>query len=352
MHLSFLIFFFVVAIASAFIIKPFFSIIVVSAIIAYVLYPAYRGFLEVFKYKGLAAIFVVLLLLILFMMPIFLVVTAVTKESVDAYRFVADNFKDGKIIYCQNTTNIGCGTYEFLSLRASMYGINLQEYLKDAATSVAAWLVGYVSGFVLNLPVIFLKFFFIIFITYYFLKQGADWVEALKRALPLEKKVRDDIVNKFRDVIHATIYGAVILSIIQGVVAAIGYWLLGVPSPILFGFLTLIATFLPFVGGALVWVPLVIWMLATGLTAGSSVMLWQAFGLFVFGLVVVSNIDNILKPKIVGDRAKMHPLVILLGVFGGLAVFGIIGILIGPVILALFLTALKIYEQDRKHFKL
>ncbi|HII71732.1 TPA: AI-2E family transporter [Candidatus Woesearchaeota archaeon] len=352
-HVAFVLFFIAITAASAFIVKPFFTVIVVSAILAYVLHPAYEGFRMMLKRKGFAAGAVVFLLFLLVLFPMILIVSTVTKESIGAYQYVKDQVSEsGMTGYCKEPTRFGCGVYEYVAQQSEKYGIDIRSHMKEGALMLAAGLVKKASDLVLNLPTIFLQFFFILFMTYYFLKQGDEWLQAIKDALPLDKQVSENIVSKFNDVMHATLYGAVVMAIIQGTVAAIGYFLLGAPSPILFGFLTTIAVFVPFVGGALVWLPLSFYMLIDAVTIGSTVLVYKAIGLFLFGMFVISMIDNILKPKIIGDRAKMHPLLILLGVFGGLAVFGIIGILIGPLILAMFMTSLKLYEQQKHNIRL
>ena len=351
-NISFLLFFLLIIIVSALIIKPFFTILIVSAILAYIFYPAYEGFLMMFKRKSVAAGTVIILLLLLVLFPLALLVGTVTKESIDVYHSVKDYVDDGGAGYCDDSSRVGCTSYLYIKEFGEKNDLNIGSYLKEGSAALAAGLVGKVSKFVFDLPLIFLQFFFILFITYYFLKEGKGWLKGVRDALPLDEKVKGSVFTQFDDVMHATLYGAVILAIIQGAIAALAYFLLGAPSPLLFGFLTLIAVFIPFVGGALVWVPLSLYMLIQGIMTSNNVIVMKALGIFLFGLFVISTIDNILKPKIVGDKAKMHPLVILLGVFGGITVFGIIGILIGPLILALFVTSLKIYEKQRKHLKI
>jgi predicted PurR-regulated permease PerM len=131
--------------------------------------------------------------------------------------------------------------------------------------------------------------------------------------------------------------------------AGIGYFIFGITSPILLTMLTIIASFIPFLGAALVWLPVSIAMLINGIITGSNSLMLRAGGLMLYGALVVSTIDNFLRPKIIGKRARVHPLVILLGVFGGLALFGFVGIIIGPFLLTLFIASLKIYEQEKEH---
>jgi predicted PurR-regulated permease PerM len=184
---------------------------------------------------------------------------------------------------------------------------------------------------------------------YYMFVDGRSMFVALKDSLPLRDDHSERIFRHFNDVIYATIYGAIVLAVVQGLMATIGYFIFGVSSPVIFGLLTIIAAFIPFVGAAIVWFPVSVSMIVTGLLAGDNSGLGRGVGLAVFGVLFVSTIDNVLRPKIVGDRARIHPLVVLLGVFGGLALFGFVGIMIGPLLLTLFIAALKIYEQEKRH---
>ena len=129
--------------------------------------------------------------------------------------------------------------------------------------------------------------------------------------------------------------------------ARIGFLIFGVDSAFLWGFLSVIAAFIPFVGAAIIWVPLVLKMVLEGLIVGNNTMLFMALGLTLYSVFIVGTIDNILKPKIIGDKAGLHPVIVLLGVFGGLALFGFAGLIIGPLLLALFIALLRIYEIEK-----
>jgi predicted PurR-regulated permease PerM len=173
----------------------------------------------------------------------------------------------------------------------------------------------------------------------------------MENALPMSKAHSEKMIKQFNDIISATIYGAIVIAIIQGILAGIGYFIFGVSSPLVFGLLTLISAFIPFVGAALVWFPVSVSMFVSGFLVGDNAVMMKAGGLFLFCALVVSTIDNFLRPKLVGEKAKVHPLVILLGVFGGLAFFGFVGIIIGPLILTLFMASLKIYQQEKEYFQ-
>jgi predicted PurR-regulated permease PerM len=138
------------------------------------------------------------------------------------------------------------------------------------------------------------------------------------------------------------VMGQIVVGMVQGVLAWLGFWMLGVPNPGLLGFLTAIISIIPLLGAAIVWVPVDLYLLMNATLTGEY---WRAIALLVYGTFVISLIDNIIKPKIVGDRAKIHPLIILFGILGGIQLFGVAGILIGPLILTIFDVVIEIYKE-------
>jgi predicted PurR-regulated permease PerM len=138
------------------------------------------------------------------------------------------------------------------------------------------------------------------------------------------------------------VMGQIVVGLVQGFLAWLAFVFLGVPNPVLWGFVTAIISIIPLLGAVIVWLPITIYLFILGYTTG---VYWKAIALFIFGSCVISTIDNILKPKIVGDRARIHPLIILFGILGGIQLVGIPGILIGPMILTLFDVVLEMFRE-------
>jgi predicted PurR-regulated permease PerM len=124
-----------------------------------------------------------------------------------------------------------------------------------------------------------------------------------------------------------------------------------VDNPILFGLLTIIFAFMPYVGAVVVWLPIVLLMLLNGIITGYNPDIVSAMLLSIYSIIIVSSIDNILKPKIIGDRGKIHPVVVLVGVLGGLVIMGPIGVVTGPLVLSLTFTFFEIYQEEIRESK-
>ncbi|MBW2996868.1 AI-2E family transporter [Candidatus Woesearchaeota archaeon] len=348
--LLFILFFLAVLTLAIFIVRPFLSTLIVSAIVAYIFYPVYKYFSRVTNMKGFSAAVLIILLLLVSTVPLVIVTGKLSKESYDAYLKVKKVFLDAGSFEeaCTGGGGFICSIYTSSNSLSERYDLNLGFHFAQGFSSIASKVISGVSNFILEIPKILLHFLISIFAMYYMFISGDKMIASLKNMLPLRDKDSDRIMEHFNDIIHATVYGAIVIAIIQGVVAGIGYFIFGVTSPILLALLTIVAAFIPFLGAALVWLPVSISMLINGMVTDSNTLMLKAGGLVIWG-VFVSIIDNVLRPKIVGDRANVHPLVILLGVFGGLALFGFVGIMIGPLLLTLFIASLRIYEEEKHH---
>ena len=159
----------------------------------------------------------------------------------------------------------------------------------------------------------------------------------------MSRKHKKLLFQNTERVTKGVIYGQILTAIIQGGIAGIGFIIFGVSNPIFWGFIMMILAFIPVVGAWLIWWPAV----AISIAQGNYV---TGIGLAVYGLIIVSNVDNLVRPKLVGDRAKLHPALVLIGVLGGLKLFGFIGMLIGPVFFSILFVFFKVYMEisDKK----
>lgn len=217
--------------------------------------------------------------------------------------------------------------------------INVGEQLARASGSIGSWVSQQILGAVggaargtLNLVIALLGL-------YYLLIAADDVWPRVKRYLPFTDDDSEDLRNKFYEVTMATALGVVVVAVAQGVLVGAAFLVLGLPNPIVWGTVTAIASVLPLVGSALVWVPAAIALFATGNVG-------QAVGLAVFGAVVVSNVDNIMRPIVSRRVGNLHPLTTLLGAFAGIEYIGLIGVLLGPLAITWFFELLVIYDKE------
>jgi predicted PurR-regulated permease PerM len=160
--------------------------------------------------------------------------------------------------------------------------------------------------------------------------------------IPIPEERYRQILRRFDNLSRGVILGQVVVGLIQGILAGLGFLFLGVPNPVLWGSLTGIISIIPLLGAAVVWVPVDIYLFVMATFNGEY---WKAIFLLAYGFCVISFIDNLLKPKIMGDNANIHPLIILFGILGGIQLFGLPGIIIGPLILTIFDVVIETYKE-------
>ncbi|MCA1825557.1 MAG: AI-2E family transporter [Myxococcales bacterium] len=217
---------------------------------------------------------------------------------------------------------------------------DLRQRISETAGNVASFIGGGVTSIVTGLFSAVFIFIFTAITSYYLLREGREGTFWLVEIVPLPNGQVTEIVDDVRDVMRAILLSTGLLSVYQGVSAGIGYWIFGVDSPIVWASLTGVASIMPAVGTALVWVPVGVAMMATGhVGKGLGVLAWG-------GVVVVFVADYVLRPKLVGTRIKMNDLLVFIAIFGGIEAFGILGIVLGPIAVAVLLSLLRIYQRD------
>jgi predicted PurR-regulated permease PerM len=316
-----------IIILSIFVIKSYVVTIISGVLLSYIFYPFYFRLKKIVRSENLASLLTALLVVIIITVPLIFAGNALVNESV-AF------FQQAK-------------TLDFQKIEAKIpesitKNVDFNEQLKEFINKFSLTLARETSEFIVSLPAKALHFFVMLFIMFYLFKEGKDLVKKIKRHIPLKEKYRKDLAKKMSGVVYASLYGLVITAIVQGTVGAIGLWIFQVPSPVLWGVIMIILSMLPVVGAFLVWFPAAMYKLVLG-------DIFNGVGLLLYGLFVISTIDNIIRPKIIGSKGKIHPILVLLGVLGGLEVFGLLGMIIGPLVLALMMVFLGLYVYERKN---
>lgn len=321
--------FILLIIISLVIVWPFFTTILGSFVIAYIFYPVYNKLLTFIKNKNLAAFLMSFLILILLTIPVLILANSLIKESAGLFYLVRD-ISTG----VQDLTN----TFLFKYLSEN---VDLANYIKTALNKFSIEILQKTDNFIIAVPSKIISFFVMFFIIFYLFKDGKHAVETVKRELPLKEKYKQDLIKKFSDTVYATVFGILGAAFLQATFAIIGFFVFNVSSPLFLAFLIFLAALLPFVGSALIWLPVAI----IKIIAGEN---FNGIGLIIYGILVISSIDNIMKPMILGRKSKMHPVLALLGILGGLQVFGLIGIIIGPLSLAILMVFFDFYLIEKK----
>ena len=182
-------------------------------------------------------------------------------------------------------------------------------------------------------------FFIMAFILFFLFKDGRTYVATILDYLPFSKRNKERLSQQAKDVVVSTIYGGVAVALAQGILGAVGYVAVGMSSPVLWGLATAIASFIPFIGCHIVWVPMCLYLLATGYIVKAVIL--AAFGIFGIGVV-----DHAVRPLFLRGRARMSFLLTFLSVLGGIEAFGLIGVIVGPLIMALYISLIAILKES------
>lgn len=320
-------FLYVVALIVLFLIfKPYIAPLVLGGIIVIFLYPVNAWMQKKIKNKVWSSTIMLILVLLIILIPSVFLISSLAHESTKAY----DSFLHINITEISDSINSALGTnfnIEDALTKATTKGL---DYIADSSVD----LLGTVTEFVIG---VFIMFFFV----YYGFKDGKKFETNILEMLPIRKLHREHVINETRRVLYGVMYGQFLVAMIQGILGGIGFWIFGLPNPVLWGFMMAVLAFLPVIGTPVIWLP-------ASLIAISSGNITGGIGMLLFGGIVVTNIDNLIKPKIIGDNSGMHPLLVLIGIFGGLAVFGIIGFILGPIVVAFCTLAIKFFTEELK----
>lgn len=337
---GFLLFLALITAALLFIVWPFANPLLWAALAAIMFQPLQRRFLE--RWPGRqsqAAIATLLVITFAVVLPSIVIGSMVVDEAASV--FVA--FREGRIDIAAWFDQI-TGALP-ASLRASLdtsgWGnlADLQERAQEFAgesmgliAQQAVQIGGSAFGFVLSFGVG-------LYVTYFLLRDGARIGPALLAALPVDRTIADRLAERFLTIVRATIKGSVVVGLVQGALGSITFWIAGVPSVVLFGLLMAIASLLPALGPALIWVPVAIYLLATG-------AVWQGVLVAVSGVAVIGMADNLLRPVLVGRDTGIPDWIILVTTLGGIATLGLSGIVLGPLVAGLFLASWGIMREQ------
>ncbi|HVP77757.1 MAG TPA: AI-2E family transporter [Thermodesulfobacteriota bacterium] len=324
------------------ILSPFLSSIVWAILLAMVFYPLFTRLQGLLKKRGvLSALIMTLLVLVVIVLPFTLLLASLAGDVINFYHQVEEMIKTGQLqAHLEKVKEI-----PFLRWILARLG----EHIDLSRTDPLPFLlknVNQISTFIFNQTTVLLKgfstfvagFFFTLLSLYYLFKDGSALFKGLKEIVPLPPKEKDLFIQRFKDMIHATIYGGLLIAIIQGVLGGLSFWVLGLPSPVFWGAAMGLLSFIPIGGTALIWAPAAIILLIGGAVLKGIVLLG-------IGVFVISMVDNLLRPFFISTRTNIHPLLLFFAVLGGVQAFGLIGLIAGPLIATLFLTLLEIYTQ-------
>jgi predicted PurR-regulated permease PerM len=330
-----------VSLAFAWIVWPFFGAVLWGVILAIVFAPVYRRLVRSMRQRRtLAAVATLVVILVLVILPLTLVTALLVQEGSGVYdRIQSGDFNLGR--YFQQVFDALPAWVTGLLDRFGLTNLGrVQERLSSGLAKSSQFLAAQALNFGQNTLDFVLSSFIMLYLLFFLLRDGDALVERIKAAIPLHPEQQRTLASRFTGVIRATVKGTLVVAVVQGALGGLIFWLLGIHAPALWAALMALLSLLPAVGTALVWLPVAIYLVATGAT-------WQGIGLIAYGVLVIGLVDNVLRPILVGKDTQMPDYVVLISTLGGLAVFGVNGFVIGPVIAALFMAVWGMFSAAR-----
>ncbi len=341
-HGGFLLLLLLVTATLAWVVWPFASPLLWATLAAIIFRPLYdRIHRQMPHHPNRAAGAALLVILFAVLLPALWIASIVVRQAADIYAA----FRDGEVDLA--------GWLESLldllprSIRAQLEASGwtniglvqerLQDLLTESSILIARQAVA-IGGGALSWV---LAFGVGLYVVYFLLRDGPFIGQTIVRALPLERPVADRLANRFLSIVRATIKGSVVVALVQGTLGGLTFWIVGIPSAILFAVLMGIISLLPAIGTAIIWGPAAIWLLSTG-------AVWEGIVVLVSGLAVIGLADNILRPILVGRDTGIPDWIVLVTTLGGIASVGLSGIVLGPLVAGLFLAAWQVLGEYRE----
>lgn len=326
-------------------IQPLIVIILSSILLAYITHPLSDKLKTKIKNKNASIIFALVIIAIIILLPFAFIVFEITQEGNQFYNSISTKIEGGEIF------GYGCNSKEskvcellnqaetFSKDKLSMFRIDyqIQKMLPVIQEKILE--------FILSIPVIVAQIFITFLITFFILK---DWKNILKQVsdiLPMQAKTKKRLINDFGNITHTVIYAQLFVAFVQGLVGVIGFYIFGIPFAIILGLIMAFCALIPTIGTAIIWLPASAYLILNGYFYKDYITLIKGIGLFLYGFFVISLIDNVLLAKIVHKKTKVNQIVVIIGVIGGAALFGIPGLFIGPIMLPLLITYFETFKE-------
>ena len=339
---TFLLLLVLVTIAFGWILAPFFGAVFWGTVLAILFAPFHRRILaRLNKRPVLAALATLGICLVLVILPMILITTSLAQEGTALYQKVQSGEIDVGAILQKIFSALPAWTHELMG-RFGLDSIStLQARLSGAAVQGSKFIATNVLDLGKNAFDFIVSFFVMLYLLFFLLKDGRALAGRIQRAVPLSAEHKQNLFDKFTTVIRATVKGNFLVAGAQGAMGGLAFWMLGVQGALLWAVVMAFLSLLPAVGAALVWAPVALYFFVTG-------AIWKGVILTAFGVLVIGMIDNVLRPILVGKDIKMPDYLVLISTIGGMAIFGLNGFVIGPVVGALFIALWDIFSSQKR----
>jgi predicted PurR-regulated permease PerM len=319
--------------------SPLSDPIIWGMVLAWFFYPLYRAIHKHFiPNKAIASFLTICLIIMIVLIPLIGLTSLILQQTIGLYHSTENGV--GQIV---NQIRLTLAHYHDFSLVKLLdyIGFDIQSEVTRSLQMLAQFISSHIANFTSGTVRFFTGLLIMLYALFYFFQDGEKFLRIFLRLSPLDNKSDELIYKRFTSTLRATFKGSILVSLIQGVIASIIFWIAGVSAPLFWALIMIILAILPVVGPGLIALPAGIILLLTG-------KIWQGIFMLVFGVVFVSIIDDLLRSYFVGKDAQIHPLLIFVSIIGGIIIFGPTGFIIGPVVVSITITLYEMYVKQYK----
>lgn len=305
---------------------PIMLSIIGGLILAYTFFPIYKRLVKRIKSKNLSATIVSIIAIILIAVPLYFVTPFMINQIFELFQ-AAQKIDFKSIILAAFPS------------APDTFVVQMIAVLNNIVSKVTSSILNALLNFLIELPTFLLNFIIILFVFFFTLRDSDKLGNFVSGLSPLNKTQEKKIVQQFKDITNSVVYGQIVTGIVQGLIAGIGLFIFGVPNALVLTFIAIILSIIPVLGPSFVWIPATIYVFLQGNTPRGIVYL-------LYNLFLVSYIDNFLRIYILSKKARLSQVNALIGMIGGLFFFGILGLVLGPLLIAYFVTFLQAYREN------
>lgn len=318
------------------VLRPFLSPLAWGMVLSIVFYPLYAYMKKYVKWRSAAAALTLAVILVIILGPVSYLSVLLVQEI----QQLADYVEKSEFEGLKGFFDVPEVSW-FLDRMGKIFNIKEAEIgnlLASNISDMGKQLVAQVSRGVRNLFTTILNFVFMAFSTFFLLRDGPTFIKRMRDYMPFSEEQKDRLEHQTRGMVVSVIFGGVVVALVQGLIGGTTFYFLGIKTPVIWGTAVAIMSFVPVLGTFSVWGPITVYLFLQGAIAKGLILL-------IVGMFGISLVDNFLKPVIIGGRTKMPTLLIFFGVLGGIRLFGPIGIVMGPLVIALFISVLEIFRN-------
>lgn len=321
------------------IISPFLSPIMWAIVLSILFYPVYAFIFKYVKYKSVASLLTLVIILIILFGPFSYLSYLITQEAMSLIGNIESGSFDSLTTFFKHPA-----ANTLISKVLSIFHITEQEFQKalvENITKIGQESAGFIKAGLGNIVSGAINFLFMILSMFFFLGDGPELIEKISNFMPFSRRERDRLLQQTKDIIVSTMYGGVTVAATQGIIGGVLFAVLGIPSPVLWGLAMFITSFIPMVGTFIIWGPAAAYLFFQGFYLKGIILV-------LLGVFAISSIDNIIRPLIMRGKTKMPVIAIFFSILGGLKLFGFIGLIVGPLVFALFVSVFEILRYSEE----